>query len=163
MPPATGGQHVLRVVRDVLCHEPVGAGTDLRKALELATRSLRKRAIVFLISDFLTDGSHERALRVAARKHDVVAVCVSDPREAELPRMGLVEIQDAETGARALVDTSDRRVRDAHRAAHLESIEARDAVFRRIGVDAIDIRTDRPYDAPIMAFFRTRERKARLA
>ncbi len=161
VPPAKGGQHVLRVVRDVLCHEPLGQGTDITLALRSVTRSLKKRAIVFLISDFLA-ADYDFALRVAARKHDLVAVAVSDPREDELPPLGLCEVQDAETGARRLVDASSRRTREAYRRQRKELVEAREGLFRRIGVDMLDIRTNQPYDAPIARFFEKRERKARL-
>ena len=160
VPPAKGTEHVLRVVRDVLCHEPVGRGTDVSLALQALTDSVRKRAIVFVVSDFLDEGFDFR-LRVAATKHDVVAVLVGDPREDEIPAMGLVEVEDAETGERRLLDTSLESVRKemARRRKHFRD-ELR-STFRRSGVDLLEIRTDKPYDAPIMKFFAARERKAR--
>jgi len=161
VPPAKGAEHVLRVVREVLCHEPQGRGTDIELALREVTRSLKKRAIVFLISDFLDEG-YEFAMRVAARKHDLVAVSVEDPREDELPAMGLVEVEDAESGQRVLVDTGSRRVRHAWKQAAAARRQARTQLFRRIGVDSLEVRTDQPYDVPIMRFFKMRERKARL-
>jgi uncharacterized protein (DUF58 family) len=160
VPPAKGPEHVLRVVREVLCHEPQGRGTSIAKALQSVTHSLKKRAIVFLVSDFLDDG-WEFPLRVAGRKHDVVAAVVSDPREAELPDVGLAEMLDAETGVRRLVDTSRRSVREAHARAHAGRVAWRDQVLRRLGVDTFEVRTDQPYDAPIMKFFRARERRSR--
>jgi uncharacterized protein (DUF58 family) len=160
LPPAKGSENVLRVVREVLAHEPQGLGTDLTLALREVTRTLKKRAIVFLISDFLDDG-YDFALRVAARKHDVVAVSVSDPREAELPPLGLVDVSDAETGERLVVNTSSARVRRAWSEAAQARRAAREQLFRRIGVDLLDVRTDQPYDVPIMRFFKMRERKAR--
>ena len=166
VPPAKGGEHVLRVVRDVLCHEPVGRGTDLAKALGTITRSLRKRAIVFVVSDFLSPGGvadYEFALRVAARKHDVVAVAVSDPREETLPDLGLVQVEDAESGRTRLVDTSSRAWRERYRAERLSRVEERNALLRRIGVDLLDVSTVGGYDKALMAFFRARERRARLA
>jgi len=160
VPPAKGGEHVLRVVREVLCHEPRGRGTDIGKMLRAATSSLKKRSIVFVISDFLDD-DYEFALRVASRKHDVVAISVSDPREAELPDLGLVEVEDAETGARRLIDTSSRRVREAHGQRHARRVAERTALLRKMGVDLLEVRTDQPYDVPIMKFFQLRERKLR--
>ena len=162
VPPAKGPEHVLRVVREVLCHEPKGHGTSIRKALESITRSLKKRSIVFLVSDFIDEG-WEFALKVASRKHDVVAAVVVDPRELELPDVGLVEVLDAETGRRRTVDTSSRRVRAAHARAFAERAARRDQLLRRMGVDAFEVRTDQPYDVPIMKFFRARERRARRA
>ena len=160
VPPAKGGEHVLRVVREVLCHEPHGHGTDISKALRSAMSSLKKRSIAFVISDFL-DGNYEFALRVASRKHDVVAVAVSDPREAELPNLGLVEFQDAETGQRCLVDTGSRRVREAYATRRAEAVQARNAQLRRMGVDLLEVKTHEPYDVPIMKFFQLRGRKLR--
>lgn len=160
LPPAKGGEHVLRVVREVLCHEPIGRGTDLANALRVVTSSLKKRAIVFLISDFL-DEDYEFALRVAARKHDLVAIAVSDPREDELPRLGLAAVEDAESGARTVVDTSSRRVREAYRRQRLEALEKRSALLRRIGVDLLDVSTGKPYDVPVMKFFQAREKRHR--
>ena len=130
------------------------------KALGSAMSSLKKRSIVFVISDFL-DGNYEFALRVASRKHDVVAVAVSDPREAELPDLGLVEFEDAETGQRRLVDTGSKRVREAHALRQAEAIHARNAQLRRMGVDLLDVQTDAPYDVPLMKFFQLRGRKLR--
>lgn len=160
VPPAKGGEHVLRVVREVLCHEPRGHGTDIGKALRSAMSSLKKRSIVFVISDFL-DAHYERALRVASRKHDVVAVAVADPREAELPDLGLVLFEDAESGERRLVDTGSRRVREAHATRHADAVQARTVQLRRMGVDLLEVKTDAPYDVAIMKFFQRRERKLR--
>ena len=162
VPPNKGSEHVLRVVREVLCHEPRGRGTDIARALQSVTKSLKKRAIVFLISDFIAP-DFDFALRVAARKHDVVAVRVVDPREEQLPASGLVEVKDAETGAHAVVDASSRKVRDAWARAHAGRRDRLDATLRRLGLDSLEVRTDKPYDIPIMRFFKARERRSRSA
>jgi uncharacterized protein (DUF58 family) len=107
------------------------------------------------------EDAYEFALRVAARKHDVVAVAVSDPREEELPNLGLVEVEDAETGARRLVDSSSRALREAYRQDRIAHVAKRDAMLRRIGVDLLDVSTARPYDLPLMKFFHARERRVR--
>ena len=159
IPPAKGGQHVLRVVREVLCHEPEGRGTDVSGVLRAISRSLRKRAIVFLISDFLDTG-WEFDLRVAAQAHDVVAAAVTDPREEELPSVGLLDVEDAETGQRLLLDTSDPRVREEYRRRREAFRAEREQALRRCGVDLVEIQTDRPYDLPLLKFFKMRERKA---
>ena len=122
-------------------------------------RDTKRRCVVFLISDFLTPG-WRRALRVAARRHDVVAVVLEDPREAELPAVGLVELEEAETGERYVVDTRDWRVRDAFaRQASIACVE-RDRDLRATDVDAIVVGTDRPYTEALLRFFRMRERRA---
>ena len=160
IPPAKGGQHVLRVVREVLCHEPEGHGTDIAGVLGAITRSLRKRAIVFLISDFL-DSGWEFAMRVASRAHDVVAAAVSDPKEERLPDIGLLDLEDAESNRRLLVDSSDARVQRAYADRREAFRLEREQALRRCGVDLVEIATDRPYDLPLLKFFKMRERKAR--
>jgi len=162
VPPNKGSEHVLRVVREVLCHEPKGHGTDIALALRSVTKSLKKRAIVFLLSDFIAP-DFEFALRVAARKHDVVPIRVVDPREETLPATGLVEVKDAETGQRLLLDANSRRVREAWKSGHEAQRQHLDSMFRRLGLDSLEVRTDKPYDAPIMRFFKARERRARSA
>jgi uncharacterized protein (DUF58 family) len=155
-----GKDHVLRVIREVLYFRPQGRTTDIAMALEHLQRTVTKRSVVFVVSDFLgTDFS--RPLRVAARKHDVIAVTVTDPREEELPALGLLELEDAETGDRVLVDARDRRTRAAFRRWALERRAQREALFRSVGVDALELHTDRPYDVPLVRFFHLRARRMR--
>src|SRR5947209_18534071 len=116
LPPRKGTRHVLRLIRDVLFFEPKRRGTALADGLDHLNRVLRRRAIVFFFSDFL-DSGYEKALRRAARRHELVAVRLSDPREQELPAVGLVELEDAETGERLLVDTDNVALRESYRAA----------------------------------------------
>jgi len=159
LPPRKGNRHVLRVIREILSLKPAGRGTDIPAALEHMGLVTKRRCVVFLISDFLTPG-WRRTLRVAARRHDVVAVVLEDPREAELPDVGLVELQEAETGDRYVVDTRDWRVRDAFaRQASIARVE-RDRELRASDVDAIIVGTDRPYTEALLRFFRMRERRA---
>src|SRR5215470_13341141 len=158
LPPRKGTHHVLRVIREILSLRPAGRGTDIPAALEHLGRVTKRRCVVFLISDFLTPG-WRRTLRVAARRHDVVAVVLEDPREAELPAVGLVELEEAETGERYVVDTRDWRVRDAFaRQASIARVE-RDRDLRANDVDAIVVGTDRPYTEALLRFFRMRERR----
>ncbi len=156
--PRKGKDHVLRVVREVLYFTPQGRGTDIAAALEHLQRTITKRSVVFVLSDFLGP-DFTRALRVAARKHDVIAVTVTDPREEDLPPAGLLELEDAETGDRVLVDASDKRTRGAFKRWGLERRAKREALFRSIGVDALELRTDRPYDVPLQRFFHQRARR----
>jgi uncharacterized protein (DUF58 family) len=159
LPPRKGNRHVLRVIREILSRRPAGRGTDIPAALEHLGRVTKRRCVVFLVSDFLTPG-WRRALRIASRRHDVVAVVLEDPREAELPAVGLVELEEAETGERWTVDTRDWRVRDAFaREAALARAE-RDRELRATDVDTIVVGTDRPYTDALVRFFRMRERRA---
>ncbi|MGH9751066.1 MAG: DUF58 domain-containing protein [Candidatus Polarisedimenticolia bacterium] len=158
--PKKGKDHVLRVVREVLYFKPRGRATDLAGALQHLARTVTKRSVVFVVSDFLAP-DYERPLRIAARKHDLIALTVTDPREEELPPVGLLELEDAETGERFPVDARSRRTRERFRAWAAERRAAREALFRRIGVDALEVFTDRPYDAPLVRFFRRRARRMR--
>jgi uncharacterized protein (DUF58 family) len=158
VPPRKGRRHVLRVLRELLYHRPERSGTDIRMALEYLTRVTRRRSVVFLVSDFLA-GGFGRALNIAGRRHDTIAVRVRDRRETELPPIGLVEFEDAETGERFVVNTSDRSFREAFgrdRAAVEEELER---TLRQGKVDLIDVRADRPYLRPLMRFFKERERR----
>ena len=156
--PRKGVHHVLRVIREVLSLEPVGRGTDIPAALEHLAHVTKRRCVVFLISDFL-DAGWRTALRIAARRHDVVAVVLEDPRERVLPAVGLVELEEAETGTRYVVDTGSARVRDAFARRAAEARDERDRTLRSANVDAIVVRTDQPYTQPLLRFFRMRERR----
>ena len=118
--------------------------------------------MVFVVSDFLVQG-YEQPLRVAARKHDVIAITVTDPREEDLPPVGLLDLEDAETGERVLVDASDRRTRARYQAWAGHRRAAREALFRANAIDCLELFTDRPYDAPLIRFFHRRARRMRAA
>src|SRR5262245_9951358 len=158
VPPRKGTRHVLRVIREVLSLQPQGRGTDLAAALEHLQMVSKRRSVVFVLSDFL-DARAERALRIAARRHDVIAVVLDDPRERELPDVGLVELEEAETGERYVVDTSDARLRKAFADSAATARIARDRWLHTANVDAIMITTDRPYTEALLRFFRMRERR----
>src|SRR6266850_1095829 len=131
---------------------------DLAMALQFMYRTITKRAVVFVVSDFLVQG-YEQPLRVAARKHDVIAITVTDPREESLPPVGLLDLEDAETGERILVDASDRRTRARYQAWAVQRRAAREALFRGNAIDCLELFTDRPYDAPLLRFFHRRARR----
>lgn len=160
VPPGKGVEHVLRVVRELLIFRPRHRGTSLALGLEKLNKMVRKRAVVFLISDFLDDG-YERQLRLASRRHDLIAVTLADLREEELPSLGLLRLEDAETGREIVVDTSRRSVRRAFVNAARERREARAALLKRAGVDVVDVRTDHSYERPLLQFFRRRQRRFR--
>jgi uncharacterized protein (DUF58 family) len=158
LPPRKGTRHVLRVIREVLSLTPAGRGTDIAGALEHLAKVSARRCVVFLLSDFL-DPTCRQALRVAGRRHDVIAVVLEDPRETVLPDVGLVELEEAETGRRYVVDTSDARVREAFARDAAAARVERDRGLRAADVDAVVVRTDKPYIGPLLRFFRMRERR----
>ena len=159
IPPAKGTSHVLRLIRELLFFGPgkkrVRAGTDIALALDYLGRVLHKRGVVFLVSDFL-DQDFEKTLGVLARRHDLIAVTVADPRECALPDVGLMEIQDAETGAQVLVDTGDKEVRRRYEELAREKNDKLASLFKGTGVDHIELFTDRDYVLDLVKFFRKR-------
>jgi len=158
VPPKKGRPHVLRVIREVLYHEPQRRGTDIAVALEFLERVTTRRCVVFLVSDFLTSG-YETALRIAGKRHDVIAVTIADPREEVLPDVGLIELDDAETGETMLIDSSDETVRRRYTREAGRRRTALEQMFRSMSLDRIDVRTDQPYVEPLIRFFRQRERR----
>ncbi len=160
VPPNKGTRHVLRLLRDILFFEPEHKGTDLRVALDHLNKAQKRRAIVFLISDFLGDGFAD-SFRRAARKHDLIAVRTSDPREATLPAVGLVQLEDAETGRQLLIDTNSRKLRTAFAARALERRAAFTKLARSAQADLIEVGTAGNHFDALLKFFRTRERRTR--
>lgn len=158
VPPKKGRRHALRLIRDLLAFEPSGRGTDLSVALDYIGRILRHRAIVFLISDF-QDSDFEKSLKVISRRHDLVAVTVGDARERELPDVGYLELIDAETDERVVLDCGNRFVREQFEHLASEDDARLRRLLRRLSVDQIEIQTDRSYVLPLINFFRARERK----
>ena len=160
VPPRKGRKHVLRVVRELLYHKPENRGTDVGVALEHLNRVVKRHSVVFLVSDFLAT-NYERSLRVANRRHDVVAIRVFDNREKEMPNLGIAEFEDRETGERFLVDTSSSDFSDTYRELTSRADNEREQTFKSMGVDFIQIWADRPYDVPLMKFFKERARRLR--
>ena len=158
VPPKKGKTHVLRVIREVLYFKPENKGTDISIALEYLLKVTKRKPVCFLLSDFITEG-FERALRIANKRHDMVAVSITDPRELEIPNVGFVELEDAETGEITLIDTADRKMMDRFNRFNVKNMEERAKLFRGMGVDLVDVRTDSSYVEPIMKFFRAREKR----
>jgi uncharacterized protein (DUF58 family) len=166
LPPKKGRRHVLRVVRDILYHEPEGRGTDNIKALDVVNHLLHRRAVVFLISDFEIPGdpvaaraSLRRAVRQTNRRHDLIAVHVEDPHEKELPNVGILALEDAETGEIIELDTASAAVRRRFKEMSLARSAKLATDLRSEGVDTLQLRTDQPYMAALQRFFKTRERR----
>lgn len=162
VPPDKGRRHVLRVIREILCSEPTGRGTDLRGALDYLNRVMRRSTVTFLISDFCAP-DFSTALRLASRRHDMVALRVIDPWEIDLPPVGLLEIEDPETGETILIDTDSRQVRQSYARSVAERDQSLRSLLRSCDMDYVDIRTDQPYIVPLRSLFRQREqRRVRL-
>jgi uncharacterized protein (DUF58 family) len=163
--PKKGRRHVLRVIRDILYHQPEGKGTDSVKALDVVNHVLHRRAIVFLISDFETSKDPQaaraelrRAMRQTNRRHDLIAVHVEDPREKELPNVGIVALEDAESGEIVELDTSRAIVRQRFKEHALERSRRLVIDFRAEGIDTLQLQTDMPYMPALQRFFKTRVR-----
>jgi len=156
--PAKGRPHALRVIRDLVAFTPRGRGTNLAEALRYAAKLLRHRAIVVVLSDFRADGWEEPLAQLAAR-HEIVAITVDDPRELELPDVGWVDFEDAETGRRVLLDTSHTPARGRVRAAAERQLQERTRRLVQAGVDRAALRTDVPYAGPLRRAFHERARR----
>ena len=157
VPPMKGRGHVLRMLRDLLAFEPAGVGTDIRLALDTIYVLLKRRSIVFLISDFLAEpGSYRQAMLVTNRRHDVAAFDISDPLEGEMADVGIIALEDAESGRQRLVDTGDRQWRRdfSERVARLDAEKS--DVLAAAGVDRVRVTTERDYITEVGAFFKNR-------
>jgi uncharacterized protein (DUF58 family) len=166
LPPKKGRRHVLRVVRDILYHTPRSIGTDAVKALDIVNRLLHRRAVVFLISDFETTRESavartelRRAMRRTNRRHDLIAVHVEDPREKELPDVGIVALEDAESGEIIELDTASATVRKRFKELAAQRGRILVSDFRAEGIDTLQLQTDAAYMPALQRFFKTRERR----
>lgn len=157
IPPRKGKKSALRILRDILYFEPKNVKTDINKSVEYIYRLIKKRSIIFIISDFL-DKDYENSLQLLAKKHDVIAIRVIDKGEMELPKAGLLHLNDPETGARFSVNTSSRKIRERYRKNVLEQETDLMEKFRKIKVDLVNLQTDKPYASELMKFFKFRIR-----
>ncbi len=158
IPAKKGTKHVLRIIRELLYHQPQGRGTDIGEALGFLNRVTRRKAVCFLVSDFLAY-EYEPALRIARRRHDLIPIVVTDPREMTLPNVGLIALEDPETGEAALIDTTSRSLRERYANRMRAQREERETMFRRMDTSTIDIRTDQSYVEPLVRFFHQKERR----
>lgn len=156
IPPRKGKSHVLRIIRDLLNFEPKHKGTDIGLAVKYFTNMVKKKSTAFLISDFMNSG-FEDALKIAARKHDLISFRLRDPMELDLPKAGLVRLRDAETGELTWVDTQSEKVRKAYKASMLQKEGDLERLFTRSGMDYAVIDTSKSYVKPIHSLFRRRE------
>jgi len=159
VPPAKGTSHVLRLIRDLLGFKPRQARTDIAAAVDFLGKVARKRAVVFLVSDFLESGFESR-LRTVSKRHDLIALSIADPVELSMPNVGLVELEDAETGELIQIDTGSAAFRQRYQGLGAERTGELKDLFRGMDIDQIEILTGRDYVRDLVAFFRTRERRA---
>jgi uncharacterized protein (DUF58 family) len=156
VPPKKGLRHVLRIIREALYFTPEGRGTDISNALEHLNKVTNRRTVTFIISDFYAEGIR-KSLSVANKKHDIIAMTITDPREISLPDIGIINLEDAESGDSFMLDASSSYIRKKYNEDSLKMFAERKHLFRSINVDHIDIRTDIPYTRELYRFFRMRE------
>ncbi len=158
VPPKKGRKHVLRVITDVLTYKPKGRGTKLGVGLEYLNKIAKRRAVVFLVSDFIAD-DFEKPLRIAARRHDLIAVSLRDKLERQVPPLGIALVEDPETGERMHVDLSDPWVRQTFREEVARRNEARQKLFSKLDMDQVEVTVGDEYVKPLVAFFRARAKR----
>ncbi len=155
IPPKKGRQHILRIIRELIDFKPGSQGTNIAEGLRYFTNAIKKRSTAFLISDFM-DNDYEEALRIAHKRHDLIALSIYDLRETELPRAGLIRLRDAETGRTVWVDTGSRRIRDSYADYWRRENEKFRDLMLRTGLDSAIIRTDEDYVRPLVNLFKRR-------
>ena len=158
VPPRKGLRHVLRVVREALYFKPQGKNTDINAALLYLSRVTTRRTVAFIISDFFAP-DFKKKLAVANKRHDLIAITITDPAEQSLEDVGILMLDDPETGESFMIDTSDKRLRENYAEKNKKRQEEKKYLFRSSGVDLIDVRTDIPYTMSLMKFFRVREKR----
>jgi len=159
IPPKKGSTHILRIIRELVDFKATSKGTNVSEALKFLTNAIKKRCTAFVISDFKSE-SFIDALKIAGNKHDLMAVRIFDERENEMPNVGMIQLQDAETGERKWIDTSDRSIRRYYaESARKELLRIKDS-FRKSGVDMAEIATGQDYVKPLIAMFKKREARA---
>ena len=155
IPPKKGKQHILRIIRELINFRPENRKTSITEALRFLSNAIKKRSIVFLISDFM-DYHFEDALRIASKRHDLIGLHIYDIRETELPDIGLINIVDAETGKEMLVDTSSRYIRNTYKNSWKKRTDDLNEIFLKLGVDTASISTDEDYVRPLISLFKKR-------
>ena len=156
IPPKKGRKHILRIIRELINHEPRTVGTDVGAALQYLNNVVKKRCIAFVLSDFVSP-DYAAPLKVTARRHDLIGMHISDPREEQLPDVGLIHAIDAESGVRRWVDTGSAQVREAYAQAYQTYASAFYTQFVKSGADAVHLSTSRPYQRPLLQFFERRK------
>lgn len=156
IPPQKGKKHVLAIISEMIKFEPVQRGTDINRAIQYVSNAQKKRCTTIIISDFFDSKSYKQSLQIASSKHDVIAIQVYDPRETELPDVGLLKVRDAETGAERWVDTSSRRVRQAYANWWTQTHDQMQDAFLHSRVDSVSVRTDEDFVPALLSLFKRR-------
>ncbi len=158
VPPKKGRAHVLRLIREVLYFQPKGTKTDISGAIQYMTRVVKRKSVVFMISDFMSEGFF-KPMQIANNKHDVIAIKITDPRESTFDNFGLIELEDTETGEVFLIDTGSKEFRKEFASKAKEDNSQLKRSFQLINLDYINIQTDQSYIVPLISFFKMRERR----
>ena len=158
VPPRKGRSHVLRIIRDVLSFEPKGNKTNIRGALEYFNHTIKKKSIAFLVSDFIDEG-YEKILKIVGKKHDLIGLVLQDPREKEIPKAGLLKLQDTETGRIRYIDSNSKIVQEQFSKTIAEREAFRRSLFSTSRLDAIEINAGESYVTPLVKFFKMREKR----
>lgn len=156
IPPKKGRSHVLRIIRELIEFEPKSKLTNISEALKFLSNVMKKKAIVFLLSDFITDDNYEHNLKISAGKHDITGIRIFDKREAEIPNLGMVQMEDEETGELVLVNTTSRSVRQNYSKYYNEKVDHYKDTFKKSGSGTIDCRVDESYVKKLLGYFKTR-------
>ena len=160
VPPRKGSKHVLRVIRELLYYKRRGRGTNISACLEYLRKTIHKKCVAFLVSDFIGEG-YEKDLKIASKRHDVIGIRISDPREVVMPNAGLIEFEDTETGRTFLLDTSSKEVRRSFALGQMTARSRVERIFKSAMLDRVDVATDTSYVEPLIKFFRMRARRFR--
>lgn len=156
IPPKKGKKHILRIIRELLEFKPTHRKTDIAQVLRHFNNAIKKRSIAFVISDFMTSSPLEEALKIVNKRHDLIALQVADPFEEELPNIGMVQLEDPETGTSEWINTSSKKVRTEWKAAALKRDKELSTAFRKSGVDFVKLSTNKSYIIPLMNLFKKR-------
>jgi len=157
IPPKKGRTHILRIIRELIDFEPQYKGTNLSNALEFMSNAIKKRAIVFILSDFLTNDNYEKPLSITSKRHDTIAIQVLDKMEGELPNLGLVDVYDPETQQMMTIDTSSYQIREEYKKLWRNKQKAIDNIRQKLSIDSIKIYTGDSYISSLQQFFKLRE------
>lgn len=160
IPVKKGRRHALRVVREILAYKPHHTKTDLGMVLQYLHNVLSRRAVIFIISDFIASG-YEKPLKILGKEHDIIGIHLFDPRERDIPKMGYVVLEDAETGEEMMVHTDNPKFRELFRKKTQENLDQISKLFKKVGLDKVEIDTTQSYVDPLIKFFRDREKRFR--
>ena len=156
IPPKKGKSHVLRIIRELIEFQPKSKKTDLSQALKFLSSTQKKKAIVFVISDFMVDDDYEKTLKIAGKKHDITGVRVYDIREAKMPNIGMIEMEDAETGEVLVVNTGSKKARLSYEKQYQDKVNYFKDIFSKCGSGTVNTRVDESYVTKLLGYFKSR-------